>query len=96
MRYKNEEETQRLISIKVSPFGKMLSIHFDNYCVNEIVWKDGLPMTEKGDRASHGYGMRSIRHVVDKYQGTMTAFQKDNMFNLNIVLPIPEEKGKKE
>lgn len=93
---KNEEEMQRLISIKVSPVGKMLSIHFDNYCANEIVWKDGLPMTGKGDRASHGYGMRSIRHVVDKYQGTMTVFQKDNMFNLNIVLPIPEEKGKKE
>lgn len=88
---KNTEETQRLISIKVSPVGKMLSIHFDNYCANEIVWKDGLPMTGKRDRASHGYGMPSIRHVVDKYQGTMTVFQKDNMFNLNIVLPIPDK-----
>ncbi|MBQ7323104.1 MAG: sensor histidine kinase [Clostridia bacterium] len=90
---KNTEETQRLISIKVSPVGKMLSIHFDNYCENEIVWKDGLPMTGKVDRASHGYGMRSIRHVVDKYQGTMTVFQKDNMFNLNIVLPIPDKEN---
>lgn len=85
-----EKEDARIISIKVSSVGRMLSIHFDNYSKQEIVWKNGLPMSTKKNYELHGYGMRSIRCVVEKYGGTMNVFQKENSFNLNILFPLSE------
>lgn len=85
-----EKEDARIISIKVSSVGRMLSIHFDNYCKQEIVWKNGLPMSTKKNYEFHGYGMRSIRCVVEKYGGTMNVFQKEDSFNLNILFPLSE------
>lgn len=90
-----DKEDARIISIKVSSIGKMISVHFDNYCKKEIVWKDGLPMSTKNNFEFHGYGMRSIRYVVEKYNGTMNVFQKEDTFNLNILFPLFEQTGTK-
>lgn len=89
------KEDERMISIKVSLVGQMLSIHFDNYCEKKIVWKGGFPMSTKNHHEVHGYGMRSIRHVVEKYGGTMNAFQKEDTFNLNILFPLSEQASAK-
>ena len=94
-----ENEESRIISIKLSNVGKMLSLHFDNYCADKLIFKDGLPVTTKDDKGLHGYGLRSIRYVVHKYGGKMSVFQKDNTFNMNILFPIavetpPAEEGK--
>lgn len=86
-----EKEESRIISIKLSNVGKMLSLHFDNYCAEELVFRNGLPQTTKKDKNLHGYGMRSIHYVVEKYGGKMSVFQKDNTFNLNILFPIAAE-----
>lgn len=81
----------RVVSINVSVKGRMLSIHFDNYCGESLKFKNGLPISTKQDKKLHGYGMRSIRYVVNKYNGTMTVFVKNETFNLNVLFPLEEE-----
>ena len=67
-----------------------LSIKVDNYFVGKVNFsEDGLPETTKGNADYHGYGMRSIQAIIDKYGGTMNIEVKDGeVFVLSIVLPL--------
>lgn len=46
-------------------------------------------VTSKEDKDSHGFGLRSIRFIVEKYHGGMEIHAKDNVFHLDILLPVP-------
>ena len=45
-------------------------------------------MTTKEDKDFHGLGLKSVRYVVSKYQGNINIFQKDNLFVVDILLPM--------
>ena len=61
----------RFISLNIHKKGNMLSIHSDNYCDKEITFIDGIPQTSKKNRKYHGYGIKSINFIVEKYNGTI-------------------------
>ena len=42
-------------------------------------------------RNSFGYGIKSIKYTVKKYNGWVTIDTKDNWFKLNVVIPLPRE-----
>lgn len=76
--------------------GKMVSVHAENYCEGVQFGQDGLPKTQKGERG-HGYGMRSMRMVAEKYGGFLTAEVRGDLFILDIVIPFsPKEERKTE
>jgi hypothetical protein len=50
----------------------------------------GLFKTEKPDAANHGYGLRGIRQLAEKYEGTLTVNTAGQQFVLTILLPLPE------
>ena len=52
----------------------------------KIILKDGLPLTTKNDHNSHGYGMKSIRYIVEKYNGNLIIDCNNNIFVLSILL----------
>lgn len=85
-----EDEQKRIITLKVNVKNKFLCINIENYYEHEIVLEDGLPQTTKGDKAWHGFGMRSIRHTVEKYGGNLVVDTKDNIFSLGIYIPLSE------
>ena len=85
-----EDERNRIISFKVASRGEILSIHFENYVGRAPEFVDGLPVTTKRDKKYHGFGMLSMRHIVEKYGGTMQIAAKEHLFQMNILLPIPE------
>ena len=49
---------------------------------------DGLPRTTKKDEINHGYGLKSIAHIAEKYGGTMSVNGVDGVFDLNILFPL--------
>ena len=53
-----------------------------------LKYRENLPVTSKTDAENHGYGLRSIRSIVEKYHGTMTVSSEDEIFTLNILIPI--------
>ena len=65
-----------------------LVIHMENYFDCSLTFEDGLPVTTKADRAYHGYGLKSIRFITEKYGGTMSIQSADNIFSLNILFPL--------
>lgn len=80
----------RVISLTVRRRIGMLSILIDNRYAGTITFADGLPKTTKDDTSEHGFGMRSIRMIVQKYGGEMSV-AADELFHLSILLPIPQQ-----
>ena len=61
----------------------------DNYCSSEIRFEGGLPLTSKGDQAYHGFGVKSICHIAEKYDGDAVVKKQQDRFILDLLIPIP-------
>ena len=80
---------KKLIPLAVSSQKAFVHIRLENCCEEQLSFRDGLPVTTKKDAAYHGFGMKSMRKITEKYDGTLTAALKDGWFELRILLPIP-------
>lgn len=83
----------RFIHLSVRTCNQMVTIHVENYYAGTLEFKDGLPVTTKEDKNYHGYGMKSIRHIVEKYNGSYTIAAQDQLFQIDIMMPIPAAGG---
>ena len=81
------DKDRRCISITSRPAGGFLSVHMENCYDGEITLEDGLPVT-KGDRSRHGFGMRSIKHIAEKYGGSMGVTAENGVFSLDLLFPL--------
>lgn len=82
-------EEKRIISLRVVQKGEMLHIHLENYYAEPIVFEDGLPVSTKGDAAFHGFGTKSIRHVVQRYDGELRISVDEERFYLDVLFSRP-------
>ena len=86
------EKEKRLIHVTVSKQKNFLILRFENYYEEELKYKEGSLVTTKKEKEYHGYGLKSIRYTVNKYEGAVTIEAKDNWFELKILIPIKENK----
>lgn len=86
------EEEERVITLQVFRRQGYAVIHTDNFCSSSLKMIDGLPETTNASKDYHGFGLASVRYVAQKYGGNMTVTVEDQRFNLNIIIPAPEEK----
>ena len=84
---RSEAPEDRIVSFRVGTRGGFLSIHFENYLGHPLTLRDGLPLSSKDDLRYHGFGVLSIRHVVQKYHGTMSIRTDQGLFRLDILIP---------
>ncbi|MDD3113523.1 MAG: ATP-binding protein [Candidatus Izemoplasmatales bacterium] len=84
------DSDSKSISIHIKKVMSMISIHFENPYQGELYMFDELPQTTKADIHYHGFGMKSIRMIVEKYGGTLSIDTKNNLFQLNIIIPATE------
>lgn len=77
---------KRIIDVELYSSGNLITISISNPNVEKIILKDGLPLTTKNDHNSHGYGMKSIRYIVEKYNGNLIIDCNNNIFALSILL----------
>ncbi len=82
------DKEKKLIHVAVSKNKGFIRIRVENCYGNELDFENGLPKTTKNDRNYHGYGLKSIRSVVHKYNGTVTIEAKDGWFELRILIPV--------
>lgn len=85
------EPEKRLIHVSVFSQQGFVMLRFENYCESELEFEEDLPKSTKKDAAFHGYGLKSIRHVAQTYGGTVTVRNENNWFELNVLLPVPQE-----
>lgn len=83
-----EEGPRRALSLTVKSQLGMAIIHVENCYEGELDLESGLPKTTKTESDYHGYGMRSIQMIVEKYGGNMSILAEDGVFNLNIIIPV--------
>ncbi len=82
------DDERRYISVRVRKEKGMLVVHFENYYEGMLTFAKDLPQTTKEDKRYHGFGMKSIRMIVEKYQGHFSVRAQDGVFTLNILFPI--------
>lgn len=85
---KESDEEKRIISIQIARKSQGYHIHMDNYCNENIIFEDGLPITTKLDKAYHGFGVRSVKYIVDKYKGDMLMRVGEQRFQVDILFYI--------
>ena len=84
------EPEKRVIAVTVFNRDKLAVLQIENYYDRQLQFQDGLPRSSKGNDAYHGFGMKSIRRTVEKYNGSLSVQTEGNIFVLSIVFPIPE------
>ena len=82
---------RRSIALVVKRVGGMVSVHVENYFDGQVEFSgEGLPRTRKDDPASHGFGVRSMRMIVEGRGGSLTCRAVDDVFHLDALIPAPE------
>ena len=85
-----EAEDERIISLQISQHDEMILIHLENRCSKELDFRDGLPVTDKEDKTRHGFGVKSIRYITEKYNGELYMATKEGKFCLDILFQTLE------
>ena len=89
------EKEKRLIHVTVSKQRNFLILRFENYYEDKLQYNEGALTTTKKEKEYHGYGLKSIKYTVDKYEGAVSIDTKDNWFDLKILIPMKEYKKEK-
>lgn len=82
------DKDMRVVSLTVKTEGEFLSINSHNYYSGDILMSHGVPKTQSPDKNYHGFGVKSMKMVVEKYGGEISFSAKEQVFNLNILFPL--------
>ena len=82
-----ENPEKRLVDVSLRQFGDSVIIHIWNYYEGEIDFENEIPIS-KNPEEGHGFGLKSIRMMVDRFDGVMKAYTEGDVFHLNIILPL--------
>lgn len=82
------DKEKRLIHVTVSQQKNFLILRFENYYEGGLKMKEGRLLTTKKEKAFHGYGIKSIRYTVSKYDGAVSIDAKENWFEMKILIPM--------
>lgn len=63
-------------------------LRFENYYEGSLKVKEGRFLTTKKEKEFHGYGIKSIRYTVNKYDGAVSIDTKESWFDLKILIPM--------
>ena len=83
------EKEKRFLSINIRKKNSLILFSIRNYCPQIPQMIHGLPVTTKKEKLEHGYGMKSIQEIVQKYNGQMQVRFENHTFILDILLPSP-------
>ena len=82
---------QRKIWCSITQDGAYLHIMIRNTTAHDVKIVDNDIATTKKDKALHGYGLKIIRNITAKYDGTYTLQYRDRLFTLRVLLPVGKD-----
>lgn len=83
---KYTDEEKRIISLNVRKNVGILCINVENYCEEEVKINGDCLQTTKADKKNHGIGLKSIKYIVNKYDGNLHLSWERKTFCLNILI----------
>ena len=78
---------QRLIHLVVTKTKGFVRIRLENRFEGQLEFIDNLPKTTKEKSGYHGFGLKSIRSIVQKYGGSLEIVNREGWFELSILFP---------
>lgn len=76
------------IDLVISYSMDSLIIELSNTYSHKVRFKEGLPVTTKRPTSEHGYGIRNVRKVLDKYTNTLDFNCSEDRFTVRILMKI--------
>lgn len=86
-----EEEEKRQIDVLIHRQQNFLVVNIINPARDVLVMENEMPITTKRDRNLHGFGLRSMKYIVKKYDGFFNITQEDGCFSLKFLFPIQKQ-----
>lgn len=84
---KIQNPSKRTITLKIKKIANGVFCYEENPTQNKISFKDGLPISTKGDNRFHGFGMKSILNIANHYHGTLKIKVENERFCLSLFFP---------
>ena len=85
---KMSDDTEKLISVSVKFNSGFAFISISNPVLEKVILHNNFIETTKTDRASHGFGLHSLRRIADKYEGEMNIISEEHLFTLTLDLSV--------
>lgn len=85
---KIEEPSSRKIEVRALIDKGFFSYEIKNSYVHQIFYKDSFFISSKDDAERHGYGLRNVSDIVEKYQGTLKIDTDENVFRVLMIIPV--------
>lgn len=82
------DENERLIRVVICEQMGFALVKIENRYAGEVRFDGKDLITTKNNKDYHGYGVKSIRRTVEKYDGTVTIRTEDGWFLLSILFPV--------
>jgi hypothetical protein len=89
---KVSDQHNRFISLTVKQIQGFAHVHCENYYEGNPTLVKGKIVTTKGDNVNHGFGIKSMEQIVSKYEGRFDILIADDMFQIDIMIPLKESK----
>lgn len=83
-------EEQRIVFVKARTDKGLFVLKVQNPAGEKAVLKNGVPVTTKQDKRSHGFGLASIREITARYGGSAEITEEEGMFTLLVYFPLPK------
>lgn len=80
----SQKEVNPYIEISIKPVNSYLAIALKNKCSEY----DPEIKTSKKEKNLHGIGLNSVRRIVKEYNGEITLQCKNQIFSVNIIVPL--------
>ena len=84
---KVENKDERLIHLTVDKQRSFVRIFVENRYTGNIRFRHSLPLTSKADTNFHGFGIKSMKSIAEKYGGSIQATAEEGWFKLSILIP---------
>ena len=85
---KFEDKEKRQIDVLIYRQQNFLVVNIINPMQETLILENEMPVTSKKDKSLHGFGIRSMKYIVKKYDGFFNISQEDGCFSLKFLFPI--------
>ena len=85
---KRKKDEERLVNISTISKEGFIRIHEENFFDGDLIYENNVLKTTKQNKLYHGFGVKSIKLIAEKYHGDVSVLAKDGKFILDILFPI--------
>ena len=84
---KVDNPEKKIISLTVNNTDEGVAIEESNYLSSPLQFTGNLPLSTNDDKNKHGYGIKSIKYLVEQYGGNVQIFTTNNIYRIRVFLP---------